>query len=83
MSAMSLREDLTNEQRAILEFLAPAHGEGLTLAHDIAGDIGCSPRGIGSRLRALENRGLVESRTAVDNLCGWEITVEGWDAIAP
>lgn len=76
--------NLTHEQRRILEFMTPAYGEGLTLAHDIAVECGFAPRAAGAKLRALERRGLVVRRVArkrasmmSDHLYGWEITDEG------
>lgn len=78
---------LTAEQKRILDFLAPADGEGLTLAHDIAYDLDIPPRAMGAKLCALEQRGLVRRRIVTraktprqSHLYGWEITVEGWDA---
>lgn len=80
---------LNEEQHAILEFMAPAHGEGLTLAHDIAASVGITPRAMGAKLGGLERKGLVRRRVfrkrssmRTDHLYGWEITDAGWDAVA-
>jgi len=79
----------TDEQRHILDFMAPAYGEGLTLAHDIATGMDIAPRAMGQKLRALERRGLVRRRIArkrssmrSDHLYGWELTDAGWDVIS-
>jgi DNA-binding MarR family transcriptional regulator len=81
---------LTVEQWKILDFMAPAAGEGLTLAHDIASDLGIAPRAMGAKLRALESRGLVHRAIArkrasmrCDHLYGWELTERGLDEVLP
>lgn len=80
---------LSDNQRAILEFIALADGEGSTLAHDIAVEIGVPPRSMGFRLRRLEQMRLIDrivyrkraSRRS-DRLHGWVLTDRGREAIS-
>lgn len=76
------------EQRAILEFISLADGEGSVLAHDIAAELGLSPRGMGGRLMYLEQCGLirrvvVKERASFrsDALHGWVLTNLGRDEV--
>ena len=79
---------LRPEQKAILDFIALADGEGSTLAHDIAMEIDVPPRSMGFRLRRLEELGLVQ-RVVVrerpswrsDQLHGWVLTDAGRDVV--
>jgi DNA-binding IscR family transcriptional regulator len=74
--------ELTELQRRILYFLAPAEGEGLVLAHDIAVELGVSPRGMGQRLEGLRRRGYLRRHLVKEaRLHGWEITDLGWKMV--
>jgi hypothetical protein len=83
-----MSQSVTPIQRAILEFLSLADGEGAVLAYDIAGGLGLSPRGMGGRMGGLWQRGLVE-RVVVrpapsprsDALIGWQLTSLGRTAL--
>jgi Mn-dependent DtxR family transcriptional regulator len=79
---------LSDSQRRILEFIALADGEGCVLAHDIAAELDVSPRSMGGRLMALEQRDLVrrivvKKRASFrsDQLHGWQLTRWGLEAI--
>lgn len=86
---LSDRPSLTEEHKRILDFLAPAYGEGLTLAHDIASDLDIAPRAMGAKLRGLERLGLVERKVArerpsmrSDHLYGWQLTERAAELVA-
>lgn len=72
----------------ILEFLSLADGEGCTLSHDIACELGYAPRSMGGRMMALEQACLVQ-RVEVkprasfrsDALYGWVLTDAGRDEV--
>lgn len=77
-------------ERRIIDFIALADGEGLTLAHDIAAELDLAPRGMGFRLRALERKGLIERKIArrrpslnSDHLYGWRLTPKGREVAWP
>lgn len=78
---------VNENERAILEFLALADGEGLTLAHDIASEVGVTPRSMGARLYALETcgfvkRGLVRKPGRYGRrFHGWVITEAGSEVL--
>lgn len=71
---------LTDEQRRIVRDLMWAYGEGLSLAVDIADELGIGRRGIGQKLAALERLGLVK-RARIPRykapVYGWELTPRG------
>lgn len=71
----------TDSDRAILNELENAHGDGLVLGSDLALLIGVPSKAIGARLTALRGRGLVESRIYPNAsfLKGWQITQQGID----
>lgn len=79
---------VSDTERAILEFMALSAGEGCTLAHDIAMEVGVKPRSMGGRLRELERRRLVKRELVrparsqwSDKLYGWVITDAGLDVL--
>lgn len=75
--------DLTDVDRAILRALE--HGEGSMLSADLAAEVGVSPQGMGSRLRSLEKRNLIEQHVVLGYLDrpttyrSWSITQNGID----
>lgn len=79
---MTLLADLSAVDRRILTELENAHGEGLVLAADLASLVEVPVAGIGSRLRSLANRGLVQKVEVRGwrKRYAWEITNEGIQA---
>jgi hypothetical protein len=79
---------VSDSERAILEFLSLSDGEGCTLAHDIAVEVGVKPRSMGGRLRELERCAFIKrvlvrrARSAwSDKLYGWVITDAGREVL--
>jgi len=75
-------DQLTHAERHALAFIALAEGEGLTLAFDVAVEVGWAPRAAGMKLASLERRGYVQRHRVRmhQRLYGWEITDLGLGA---
>lgn len=72
-------DPLTDVDRRILANLETTHGEGGVLGADLAHLVGVQAKGIGSRLSALQKRGLVRSYVPENayRMKAWEITPAG------